>query len=198
MSLYNKFIPKEPFRIRIYQRFNNLFLDNQSLITCLLNDKVTEHCQKLALNIEKSIFNFTITNLQMRNALLDKNFYMSYIGSAVKLYSNLDPNHSLKNTYLLPELLSGNINPLDVVHFSPDQLFPSKFMEIMKENPLEIIVTGVEDTIEEDYIGMHQCRRCKSWRTTYILIQKRASDEGSAEVITCGNPQCGHKFVCST
>lgn len=45
---------------------------------------------------------------------------------------------------------------------------------------------------DEEYTGMFTCKRCKSKRTTFYLLQTRAADEPMTAFITCMS--CGNKW----
>jgi hypothetical protein len=186
---YDEYIPKEKFRINVYNKINNLFISHINLFPKKERTKST--CQKLSINLEKSIFNFTIDQLKMENQFLNRHFQTMYVAKACSIYINLDINNSLlNNNYLLPAILSGKINLLELVNFGPDQMFPEKYNQLVKDNVEEIFVSGQSD-IPEDYIGAHKCSRCKSWRTTYYLLSVRKADEAQSVFVTC---HCGHKW----
>jgi len=46
--------------------------------------------------------------------------------------------------------------------------------------------------MDEDYVGQFICRKCKSRKTTFYLLQTRSADEPMTAFITCLG--CGHKW----
>jgi DNA-directed RNA polymerase subunit M/transcription elongation factor TFIIS len=177
MTKYNNHIPKDDFRLHVYKRFYNLF-------------PTTDSFQKIAINIERSIFNYSIIKLEMGDKLLNDLFKFIYIGKAVVIYRNLDRNHSLKNDYLYDKIVSGEINTKDLVHFSPEQMFPEKFAQILEKNKTEIVITGKSEVL--DYEGLIKCFKCGSYKVSYYELQQRASDEPSSKICHC--TVCSNNF----
>lgn len=180
--MYDNYIPKDSFRLHVYKKFYSLFPN-------------TEQFKKISINIERSIFNYSIILLRMNDKLLDNLFKFTYTNKATVIYRNLDRNNSLKNNYLYDKIVSLEIDPKDLVYFSPEQMFPKRYAEIAlkyydEKRSIEEIMTATV-VIPEDYVGEHKCRRCKSWRTTYEMIQNRAGDESSSIHVTCF---CGYKW----
>ena len=173
----DKYIPKDNFRLKVYKKFYSL---------------LPKH-QKIAINIERCIFNYAINKLQMSNKILNSLFHFIYTNKAVVIYRNIDVNNPLKNTYLYPKVISGEITPIDLINFGPEKMFPERHFALQQKFKTEIVVTGAPD-IEEDYVGAHQCRKCKSWRTTYYLLQKRRCDEAESVFVTCHFKNCGNKW----
>ena len=172
-SLEN-FIPKDSFRLHVYKRFMILFPKHK----------------KIAINIERSIFNWTIQKLKMVNKILNNHFHNIYIGKAVNIYRNLDQNGPLKNTYLYPKVISNEINPANLVHFGPDRMFPEKHNKILEKYKTEIVITGQTETL--DYEGIIKCFKCGSFRVSYYELQQRASDEPTSKICHC--TVCSNNF----
>ena len=47
-------------------------------------------------------------------------------------------------------------------------------------------------TLDDDYVGMFKCGKCKSNKTTFYLLQTRSADEPMTAYITCLG--CGRKW----
>jgi transcription elongation factor S-II len=176
MTKYNNHIPKDNFRLHVYKRFYNLF-------------PTTDSFQKIAINIERSIFNYSIVKLQMGDKLLNDLFKFIYIGKAVVIYRNLDRNHSLKNDYLYDKVVSGEINVKDLVHFSPEQMFPEKSAQIAlkyydEKRSIEEIMTATDNNAETDQF---KCSKCGQRRCTYYQLQTRSADESLTTFVRCVN-----------
>lgn len=45
--------------------------------------------------------------------------------------------------------------------------------------------------INSDYVGAHQCRACRGWKTTFYQMQTRSADEPMTVFVTC--LQCGSR-----
>lgn len=79
----------------------------------------------------------------------------------------------------------------EFVRMSPEQMYPELwapvYAELHKRN-----TRGKAEEIGKDHVGLYQCMRCKSMRTSYTLIQTRSADEPSSAFIGCGD--CGKRW----
>jgi DNA-directed RNA polymerase subunit M/transcription elongation factor TFIIS len=174
---FHKLIPEHETRRHIYDKFFFLF---QKHIDS--NDKV--RAQKMALNIERGIFNYVIKQYTQTSRTWTDTFKHIYINRAVTIMTNLNPESYLKNTNLLPRLLAGEMNEFELCAFGPDKLFPERHAEIMKQyaKDKDLDVTPKQEVIED---GLFKCGKCKSYKTSYYQRQTRAADEPATTYVTC-------------
>ena len=190
---YDEFIPKHPVRNNIYSKLYILILKYS-------NDKDTKYnytfsdIQKMALNIEKSIFNYTLSNYKHTNVWTDlfKNHYCGVVG---KCFVNLNPECYIKNTTLIHRLLSNEIQPHQIAYLTPEERFPERYKEQIEYCLSLEPIYAKALTLEERHDGAFQCEmeECKSWKTEYVEIQIRSSDEPSSKRILCF--KCNHRWV---
>jgi len=80
-----------------------------------------------------------------------------------------------------------------LARYSADVLWPEGPMATaylkLKKRDMAIEATKA---LDEDYSGMFTCRRCKSKKTTFYLLQTRSADEPMTAYITC--IACGNKW----
>lgn len=174
-----EYIPIHPKRKHIYEKFYKLLKEYKS--ECEFD------LQKMALNIEKSIFNFCVINSNIKEWNYMFNVY--YINAAVRVYTNLNPNSYLKNKNLMNLLLSKEIKEYDIVFFDSKDMFTERYDEIIQEynNNLPKYTEEVE---QPD--GMHFCGRCKSYKTTYYQLQTRSADEPMTTFVSC--TKCNNRW----
>jgi transcription elongation factor S-II len=162
---YSDQISRHPSRSRIYNKFFTLL----QLHSNLDKDKL----QAIALNIEKSIFNYVLSSSYIFSQKWDTLFQNKYISCSVRVYSNLNPNSILKNTNLIKRLFNNEINEFDIVKFSPEEIFPERHKELT-----DIIVANTPKEapkIEVSNDGAHFCGKCKTNRTTHYQLQTRSA-----------------------
>ena len=198
---YDNFIPKNESREKIYKKFFKLIKEHvsereqeqeQEHVSEREQEQKQEQLsdndiQKMALNIERGIYNFTIDNSV--NAEWDIMFKHNYINKAVKIYSNLNPKSYLKNAQLLDRLLKKEFTEFDLARFTPDKLYPERANEIYriyKEQTVEEIIPP-----EPTNDGAHYCGKCKTHRTTYYQMQTRSADEPMTTFVQCA---CGNRW----
>jgi DNA-directed RNA polymerase subunit M/transcription elongation factor TFIIS len=171
--------PEYKDRHKVYNRFKDLILEKTSL--GIDKGKVA------AINIERAIFNYTIHNHSDKNSSKwNALFKMSYIGKAVSIYNNLDPDSYVKNPNLLKRLESGEFLPQEMCFFTPEQLFP----EFYKEYTVDFSKDMAPRMIFDDE-GTHKCGRCKKYTTAYYTQMTRSADEPETTFVSC---MCGHKW----
>ena len=188
--IHDCFIPKHPRRKYIYAKFYNLlvlnlnkFKDNQLNYNMSFDD-----IQKISLNIEKSIFNYTLINHISQD--WNNMFQFYYIQSCVTVFSNLNPDGNLKNTNLIHRLFMNEFKPEQIAFMGPSERFPEKHSEIMKIYKDSLGPEPVAVKIEDLPDGMHKCGNCMSskrpaYKTTHYQLQTRSADESLTTFVAC-------------
>lgn len=174
--LYDDNVPQHPIRLNIYKKFFKLISTYVSY-----NDKFPfslSDIQKFAINIEKGIFNYTLSIKQCDT--WTEMFKTLYINRCVTIYSNLNPDSYIKNVNLINRLLNKEFNPEELPFFNSQQLFPEKYNEnIIKYKSLQPKnekVSSIEDLPD----GMHKCTNCLKqdkpcYKTSYYQLQTRSA-----------------------
>lgn len=192
MLKYDNILPKHPSRIKVYDNFFKL-LKEQNIIH---NYKYElDDIQKFSLNIEKGIFNKAVKagygatwNLMTQNC---------YIANAIRIFSNLDPNASLKNMNLIHRFFKKEFDEFKLSNLNSADIYPEKHSVIMKEyNDLQVVYKKPIE-IEDEPDGMHKCVNCArenkpAYKTTYYQLQTRSADEPLTTFVTCLS--CGKKW----
>lgn len=172
---YSDKIPRHPSRLNVYNKFFTLLQ--------LHSNWETSKLQAMALNIEKSIFNYTLISSVSKD--WDIMFQNRYISCSVRVYSNLNPNSILKNTNLIKRLFNNEINEFDIVQLSPEEIFPERHQElvdiIVANTPKVAPKIEVKDMVD----GQHFCGRCKTYKTTHYQLQTRSADESLTTFVKC-------------
>ena len=186
----DKLIPNHPTRKRIYEKFQNLinkYIDKK--------DYNLDDIMKIAINLERGIFNYTISIYPNKkiNETWNNYFNNLYIDRAVKIYNNLNPDSSLQNKKLLQRLLSKEFNEFEITSFNSEQLFPEKWKELCDKH-----LTNINDDIPEQIKledradGLFKCGKCKSYKTEYNEKQTRSADEPTTKFCYCH--KCGNRW----
>ena len=129
------------------------------------------HSEKTAINIEKSIFNNTISYSTKYD--IEKNWSSRMFEHVYKQkYTSVMLDLENKDNNLINKLISKQILSKDIAALSPEEIYPDNWKHI------EFIDDNVED-------GIFQCKKCKSRKTTYYSLQTRSSDEPMTNFITC-------------
>jgi DNA-directed RNA polymerase subunit M/transcription elongation factor TFIIS len=186
----DSYIPEHPKRNRVYQRFYELLQKH---------DKGTQ-LQKMALNIERGIFNNTINsynnnnnnnnNNNYKNGSWNPKFERAYFNRAVTIFTNLNPDSYLQNKDLIKRLLSGEFDEYELCAFGPEQMWPERYEEIQRLHGKEIEVFGGLQKL--DYESIVKCGKCKKNQVTYYELMTRSADEPTTKFAKCHN--CGHNF----
>jgi transcription elongation factor S-II len=130
--------------------------------------------QAIALNIEKSIFNYVLSSSSYTfSQKWDPLFQSKYIGSSVRVYSNLNPDSILKNTNLIKRLFNNEIKEFDIVKLSPQEMFPERHKELTDIIAANTPKVAPKMVVSND--GAHFCGKCKTNRTTHYQLQTRSA-----------------------
>lgn len=104
------------------------------------------------------------------------------------IYEKANELNCNNNQYLLPKIISNEINPSDISHMSNEELNPIQNKELLKladERRNQVIQYKESDAFE--------CPKCSKNRTNYIPVQLRSGDEGKNLKIFC--LECGWDWV---
>jgi len=174
---YDEFIPKHPKRKDIYTKFYALLVlyYNKSVEMNYKYDFTNDLLQKMALNIEKGIFNYTLQN----NKVQDWNsiFQTYYIDNCVRVYSNLNPESYLKNINFIHRLFSIEFKPEELAYFDAEKRFPERHSQMMDDYQASLPKYAEK---QEQPDGLHKCGYCASqkkeaYKTTYYQLQTRSA-----------------------
>jgi len=177
ISKYNKYIPKHNYRKTIYLKFLELLTNfyKKHLEIKLFPEENTniENLQKMALNIEKAIFNHTLIVYPVTE--WNELFKYWYHQKLVTIYTNLNQDSYLKNSNLIIRYFAKEFTEDQLMYFMGDRLFPEKYneyyIEYKKSLPGEIVKEEIPD-------GLFTCGKCKSKKTTYYQLQTRSAKIG--------------------
>ena len=161
------------------------FLNKFANILILPND---DH---ISLNLEKGIFNYTISICKDKNEELkwsNKFFRSTYCKCARKILANMTytPNAKMVNENIKSETW----NAFTVANMSHQELYPEYWKEQYKYNFEKHL--DKQDTQEHE--GFFTCFKCKTKKTTYTQAQTRSADEPMTTFVTCLN--CNNKWRC--
>ena len=162
----DNFIPKHPCRENLYKKLFELLTKNNKDPYFYSPDDL----QKFALNIERGIFNYAVSNCMSKD--WDYMFKHCYISNAVRIYTNLNPEAYVKNTELIHRLFRKEFTEFELAYFDSEKIFPSRYYELMeiyrdKSKPY------VKPEVTND--GAHFCGKCKTYKTTYYQLQTRSA-----------------------
>lgn len=190
---YSKFIPDHPKRARVYEKFYTLLkrlIELEEYKEYKKYDDIV--IMKMALNIERGIFNYVIDNYDNKkfDNVWNDVFRTKYIHRSVTIYTNLDPNSYIKNFSLIKRLLSKEIDEFKLAKLSPSEIFPERWTEFIMKYEKELMKDLPVEKEHED--GILQCRKCKSFKTEYNEVQTRSADESTSKLCYCWS--CGHRW----
>ena len=183
-NFINEFTKKIP--IEYIDKLNMLLNRAQSVLDI---DKYVNNIN-IATLIEQGIFEYSII-YNYKKSYADNIASCIYNDKKIELIENLNQESSIKNTYLLLEILnkkSDHIKDYRLLAFmSPSELFPEKWEYIIKKNELR--------QYKKEHIAatdMYKCSKCKERKCKVTQMQTRSADEPMTTFVTC--LVCGHTF----
>lgn len=146
--------------------------------------------------IEKSIFNASIRYSSKHGIARNwKNqaFKDVYKQKWTSVWFNLT---NPKNPELLDDVVNGKVDPKDLAHMSHVQLWPTGPVakSVLKHKEKAARLEKNNGKLADDYKGAFECKKCKSWKTTYYQMQTRSADEPMTTFCTCHNCDNRWKF----
>lgn len=143
----------------------------------------------LCVNLEKSIFNHTVRNVD-EPSWENKWFSNMYKHKFLQIQYNM-----LKSPSLKQKIISKQLKTSEVVELKPQHLWPGgptdKTIEDRIIKDLRKAYLAKENQNQE---GFFTCNRCKTKKTTYYQLQTRSADEPMTTFVSCLS--CGKNWKC--
>jgi len=143
----------------------------------------------LCVNLEKSIFNHTVRNVD-EPSWENKWFSNMYKHKFLQIQYNM-----LKSPTLKQKIINKDLKTSEVVELKPQHLWPGgpadKTIEDRIIKDLRKAYLAKENQNQE---GFFTCNRCKTKKTTYYQLQTRSADEPMTTFVSCLN--CGKNWKC--
>ena len=96
---------------------------------------------------------------------------------------------------LVYRLRSKELSVKNLAKYPAEVLWPEgPYAAAMIESRKKELEREKAKTLDDDYVGMFKCGKCKSIKTTYYQLQTRSADEPMTTYVTCMN--CGSKWKC--
>lgn len=143
----------------------------------IINDK------NIVQQIENSIYKYSIEHSY-------GNQLRTYTNKLTNLYVNLDIDSYIENKYLLPTILSGEIDLDNIAYLNPQELYPAKWESLIEKKTAQDKFLFMQKP--EINTELYTCGKCKNNKCSYFEAQTRAADEPTTIFITCIT--CGNKW----
>lgn len=149
------------------------------------------HIIRIRLNMEKSIYNFSIVQATTRHIIKkweNPTFVHLYVDKLRSIYHNLRNPH----TKLAQRLATGDIPASQVAFLSHQEYFPQRWQSLLEEKHKRLSCKF--NTEIQASTDVYQCKRCKSRKCIYTEQQVRSADESMTIFVTCLD--CGKQWRC--
>lgn len=144
---------------------------------------------KIANNVEKSIFNFSIKKaieMKVVRKWDNESFVIIYMNKFKMIF------HNLKNDIIVEKLKQNVVKPHEVSFLTHVELLPEKWKQQIQDKKLRLenkFFPKIEASTDN-----FTCGKCKSKACTYYQLQTRSADEPMTTFVTC--TQCGNRWKC--
>lgn len=156
----------------------------QMLFDALLDEFVAD-------DVEQAAYEYSIDEadkLGVKKYWENPDFRRIYAAKMRSLVFNLRDG---RNPGFSAKVLSGDIEPKELVRMTPYQIFPENWTEVfdkVAEKRFRFEVNNSEHVHE----GAFQCGRCKNKKVSYTQMQTRSADEPMTQFFYCHN--CGKRW----
>ena len=178
MEELEKYVPVQENRKKLLDKIQRILLDHNNG-KCIEKDVF-----KMALNIERGIFNYALSQYKSstgdRDNVWNEKFKSFYTSRAITIYTNLNPDSYIKNKQLIHRLLNKEITEYELCAFNPQQMFPEKWYEKYGQ----YIEKEAQAPPKQDPFDMpdsaYKCGKCArnnrpAYKTTYYQLQTRSA-----------------------
>tara|TARA_Y100000591_G_C21853830_1_gene713505 strand:+ start:9050 stop:9571 length:522 start_codon:yes stop_codon:yes gene_type:complete len=149
--------------------------------------------EKIATNIEKGIYNYTIKKAKSKNVVRkweNKYFLQIYKDRFKTIYFNLNPKISTCNKDLFEKIKTKKMKPRELTYMTHQEINRNIWDKLIQEKikrDKNITSDSLSASTDE-----FKCYKCKQRKCTYYQLQTRSADEPMTTFITCLN--CGNKW----
>ena len=170
----------------------NLKIENADVFRANIRSKLNVILQneKNTDNLEKGIFNYTLKEAANRKVVKkwdNPYFTQLYVDHLRSIYMNL------KNKDLIDMLNTSKIKPHEIAFMTHQEMRPDIWKELIELKQKKDMLK-FENNMEAS-TDTFTCRKCKSKKCTYYMLQTRSSDEPMSVFISCID--CGARFKTS-
>jgi transcription elongation factor S-II len=143
--------------------------------------KVFVEDDKMALNLEKGVFNYAIKEASSKKIIKkweNPYFTQLYLDRLRSVYLNLKNNENL-----VSQIKTHEVTPQAFAFMSHQEMNPghwSKLIEEKMKRDANKFNTNVQASTD-----MFTCKKCKSKKCTFYEMQTRSADEPATIFITC-------------
>ena len=149
----------------------------------------------ICINIEKNIFNFSITKCENIKAFSpaaweNTDFVGIYKQKFLQIQYNINASDDLKNN-----IRSKIIKTKELIEMRPEHLQPNgPYAKQIEKNIHAQLRKEFHSKEAREQDGFFKCGRCKSMKTTYFQMQTRSADEPMTVFVSCH--KCGKNWKC--
>ena len=135
--------------------------------------------EKIASNLERAIFNYTIQESSRRKIIKkweNPFFVQLYMDRLRTIFRNLTPT-------ILESLKSSEITPQQFAFMTHQEMNPERWSELIMQKTkrdASRFNTNIEASTD-----MYTCKKCRSKKCTYYEMQTRSADEPATIFVTC-------------
>ena len=146
----------------------------------------------LCLNLEKTIFNFSVKKMKDPDLAtwVNRDFTDIYKHKFLNIQYNLKHSPNLRTG-----IINGTYHVQDIVHMRPDELWKNGPNAQMMEEKIHRDMR--KEAAQRNMLnteGFFTCNRCRSKKTTYYQLQTRSADEPMTTFVSCLN--CNKNWKC--
>jgi transcription elongation factor S-II len=146
-------------------------------------------------NMEKSIYNWAIRRSKKLSdppSWESETFKMRYKSRYASIMYNLKNCEKFREDIINETIKSTFVGHMTATGMQPDGIHALAIKKREEEATKKLKFKMAE--MEEDYVGLFTCGKCKSKKTTYYQMQTRSADEPMTTFVTCIN--CDKRWKC--
>jgi len=150
--------------------------------------------EKMSRNIEKGIYNYTITVSRQHNVVCcweNPIFKNLYLNKLISIYSNLKKDSYIGNKILLKKVKKKEIKGEDLATMSVYDIYPDNWSVLLDQKTKRDKLKY--EMKQEAMTDAFKCRKCGSRDCSYYEVQTRSADEPMTQFINCLNCDCRWK-----
>ena len=167
-------------------------IDNNTVFRANIVKKIDDIFQneKHSINLEKGIYNYALKEATRRKVIKkwdNPYFVQIYVDHLRSVYINL------KNTDIVSQVKDGTIKSHTIAFMTHQEMYPERWVAMLEQkskrdkSKFEVNMEAATDTFT--------CKKCKSKKCSFYLLQTRSSDEATTVFVTCLS--CGFRWKTS-
>jgi len=149
-----------------------------------------------SFNMERHLYNWAVRETRFHSqvpAWANVLFKSRYKNRFLSIKYNLE-HSKLSSRIISGEVKTSDIPDMNAMEMDPEGRAAIAYKKRQEYHAKRLQSSKEEEDVDDNFVGVFTCGKCRSKKTTYYQMQTRSADEPMTSFVTCLN--CGKHWKC--